>query len=79
MMLFSIAPVYGLASSGGPSPAPDYEQRDPSGREGLILVAVDIHRRRVIGMHGENGRVAELCEDHAPQVSIDFADAVVVA
>jgi hypothetical protein len=41
--------------------------------------AVDVHRRRIIGMHGENVGVAELCKDHAPQVSIDFADAVVDA
>ena len=47
--------------------------------ERLRAGAVDVNRRRIIGMHGEDGRVAELGEDHALQIGVDFAHAVVVA
>ena len=47
--------------------------------EGLSASAVDIHRRRVIGVHGENSRVSELGENHAAQVGVDFAHAIIDA
>src|SRR4029078_2630279 len=46
---------------------------------GLGRGAVNIYVRRIIGMDREGGGIAKLSSDHAAQIRVDFANAVVCA
>src|ERR1043166_530451 len=75
MMFCWSTPVYGFSQWSWAIS----RSRFPRHQVRLGRVARDVDVGRVVRVDREARRVAELCPDHAPQVGVDLAHAVVVA